>query len=185
MTTIRALLATTVLALAAFVPPAHAEVSETGAGSFAIDNAITVAAPPRTVWLALTRPAEWWSDDHTWSGDAANLTLTPQAGGCFCERIPGEGDIPLDGSAMHGTVIQAVPERALRLSAALGPLQAVPATGILTFTLAAEGPGTVVTLRYAVNGATGFDTAQVAKSVDAVLAAQLEGLRAHLAGGAE
>ncbi len=33
----------------------------------------------------------WWSDAHTYSGKASNLTLRNEPGGCFCETLPGGG----------------------------------------------------------------------------------------------
>ena len=82
----------TILAAAALgaAAPAAAEVVETSSQGFVTQDMAEVAASPMETWLALIRPGEWWNDAHTWSADAANMTLTPQAGGCFCERVPGE-----------------------------------------------------------------------------------------------
>ena len=82
----------TILAAAALgaAEPAAAEVVETSSQGFVTQDMAEVAASPMETWLALIRPGEWWNDAHTWSADAANMTLTPQAGGCFCERVPGE-----------------------------------------------------------------------------------------------
>ena len=164
----------------ALAVPASAEVVEQGESNFVTRDSASVAATPRQTWLALIKPSAWWNDDHTWSGSAANLSLVPSAGGCFCETIPGEGDIPLDGSVQHMVVIQAYPDKALRMRGALGPLQAVPANGILTITLTAMDGGTEVKWEYHVAGVTGFPIETIAAAVDGVMSQQLRGLRDHL-----
>ena len=157
--------------------PLAAEVVEQGETSFVTRDSASVAATPRQVWLALIRPGEWWNDSHTWSGDASNMTLVPSAGGCFCEKIPGSGDIPLDGSVQHMVVIQSSPDRALRMRGALGPLQAVPATGILTVTLQEIEGGTRIGWEYNVGGVSGFPIETISVAVDGVMTQQLHGLR--------
>lgn len=169
-----------VLALA-MSAPAAAEVVATSDNGFVTKDEVTIAATPRQVWLALIKPGEWWNDSHTWSGDASNMSLVPSAGGCFCEKIPGEGDIPLDGSAQHAVVVQAVPDKAMRLRGGLGPLQAVPAEGVLTITLEEVDGGTNLTWEYNVGGPMGFEIATISKAVDGVMSQQLQGLIAHLA----
>lgn len=166
--------------LATLAVPASAEVVATSDSGFVTKASARVAATPRETWLALIKPSDWWNDAHTWSADASNMTLVPSAGGCFCEKIPGEGDIPLDGSAQHAIVVQAVPDRALRLRGGLGPLQAVPATGVLTVTLSEIDGGTRIDWEYNVGGPMGFEIGQISKAVDGVMNQQLLGLRDHL-----
>lgn len=156
--------------------PAIAEVETVTEQGFVTRDVATLSATPRQVWLALIKPADWWNDDHTWSGDAANLSLVPSAGGCFCEAIPGEGDIPLDGSAQHAVVVQAIPDKMLRVRGGLGPLQAVPATGVLTISLEEIEGGTKVTWEYNVGGPLGFEIDAISKAVDGVMSQQLRGL---------
>ena len=164
----------------AIATPAAAEVVATSESGFVTNHESLIAATPRQVWMALIKPGEWWSDSHTWSGDASNMTLVPSAGGCFCEKIPGEGDIPLDGSAQHAVVVQAVPDKAMRLRGGLGPLQAVPAEGVLTITLEEVDGGTKVKWEYSVGGPMGFEIDMISKAVDDVMSQQLQGLTAHL-----
>ncbi|WP_338445010.1 SRPBCC family protein [Pelagerythrobacter marensis] len=159
--------------------PASAEVVERGDDSFVVRVTRTVEAGPREAWMALISPAKWWSDDHTWSGDAANMTLTPQAGGCFCERIPEvetAETVGLAGSVQHMEVIYAAPDSALRLRGALGPLQSEAATGVLTIAFDKAGEGTAITFEYVVGGYMRYDTETIAKAVDGVMAQQIEGL---------
>lgn len=172
----------TVLAAGALVAaaPLSAEVAETNANGFVTRDVAEVAATPLQTWLALIKPGDWWNDSHTWSADASNMTLTPQAGGCFCERVPGEDrddGFSLDGSVQHMEVIQAYPLRNLRMRGGLGPLQSEPATGVLTITIEEIEGGTRVRWEYVVGGYMRYETDIIAKAVDGVMSQQLAGLR--------
>lgn len=178
-------LVTTVLAAATLTAamPLSATVAETSERGFVTQDQADVAASPLDTWLALIRPAAWWNDAHTWSADAGNMTLTPQAGGCFCERVPGEDredGFSLDGSVQHMTVIQAYPLRNLRMRGGLGPLQGEPATGVLTITLEEIAGGTRIRWEYAVGGTMRYEVASISQVVDAVMSQQLHGLRDYL-----
>lgn len=162
---------------------ARAEVIETTADRFVTRATASVKATPLATWLALTRPADWWNSSHSWSGDAKNLTLTPQGGGCFCERIP-VGDSgnssAMEGSARHAEVLQAFPMKVLRMRGGFGPLQGEPATGILTITLKEVPGGTRILWEYNVGGPMRYKIAELAPAVDAVMSGQLARLQAHL-----
>lgn len=159
--------------------PAGAEVTRTTDAGFVSRNEVVVSATPKEVWLALISPADWWDKAHTWSGDSANLALTPQAGGCFCETIP-EVDEPgrfsLEGSVEHMRVVQAYPEAALRMVGSLGPLQSEPVTGVLTIALSKHEKGTRIVWEYNVGGPMRYEVPVIAKAVDGVLATQLAAL---------
>lgn len=174
-----ALVRTALIAGALLALPVHAEVVESTSRGFVTRNAAVVKASPKEAWLALIAPKNWWDSAHTWSGDAANLTLTPQAGGCFCERIPEAADpdrITLEGSAEHMRVIQAYPERALRMQGALGPLQSEAVTGVLTIAISEVEEGTRIVWEYVVGGHMRYEIPPIAKAVDVVLSQQLAGL---------
>lgn len=159
--------------------PLAAEVTRTTDTSFVSRNEVVVAASTKQVWLALISPATWWQSAHTWSGDAKNLTLTPQAGGCFCETIPEvdePGRITLQGSVEHMRVVQAYPESALRMIGSLGPLQSEPVTGVLTIAISKVSAGTRIVFEYNVGGAMRYDVPVIAKAVDAVMTAQIAAL---------
>ena len=156
--------------------PVFAEVVEADNGHFITRNEAVVESDPKETWLALISPARWWSDEHTWSADAANLTLTPQAGGCFCERIPEVQDnnrITLEGSVEHMRVIQAYPEVALRMSGGLGPLQSEPVTGVLTIALSKVDEGTRIVWEYNVAGSMRYPVPVISTAVDGVMTLQL------------
>ncbi|MCL9981766.1 MAG: SRPBCC family protein [Erythrobacter sp.] len=159
--------------------PVAAEVTSSGPLGFVSRHEVVVEASPKAVWLALIAPAGWWTSGHTWSGDAANLSLTPQAGGCFCEKIP-EVDEPgrftLEGSVEHMRVIQAYPEVALRMQGALGPLQSEPVTGVLTIAISKTEAGTRIVWEYNVGGAMRYEVPVIARAVDAVMGIQLASL---------
>ncbi|PLK27977.1 hypothetical protein C0V72_00005 [Porphyrobacter sp. TH134] len=139
------------VAFVSFNAPAAAELTRVTDNSFVSRHEVVVAADPKEVWLTLITPADWWRAEHTWSGDAANLTLTPQAGGCFCETIPEvdePGRVTLQGSVEHMRVVQAYPEQALRMQGALGPLQSEPVTGVLTVAISKVDQGTRIVWEY-------------------------------------
>lgn len=163
--------------------PAAAELIRTDDRGFVTRHEVVVNASPKEVWLALIAPAGWWRSEHTWSGDAANLTMTPQAGGCFCETIP-EVDEPgrftLQGSVEHMRVIQAYPESALRMQGALGPLQSEPVTGILTIAISTVTQGTRIVWEYNVGGPMRYEVPVISKAVDGVMATQLAALAGRL-----
>lgn len=168
--------------------PVAAEVVETTADRFVTRDTASVKASPLATWLALTKPGEWWSPKHSWSGDAKNMTLTPQGGGCFCERIP-VGDSgnssAMEGSARHAEVLQAFPMKVLRMRGGFGPLQGEPGNGVLTITLKEVPGGTRILWEYNVGGPMRYKITELAPAVDGVMSEQLKRLQAHLGALAE
>jgi uncharacterized protein YndB with AHSA1/START domain len=162
------------LMLALVAAPAAAEVTTSDQG-FVISNSATVSAPPAEVWAALVRPSRYWNPDHSYSGNAANLSLEVRAGGCFCETLPN------GGSAEHLRVVMVQPGQLLRLSGALGPLQTEGLAGGLTWQLEAVADGTRISQTYVVGGNMRFDRATLPPIVDGVLREQLTRLAALFA----
>ncbi|WP_234031906.1 SRPBCC family protein [Porphyrobacter sp. SLTP] len=167
------------LASMAWGAAASAEVTRATDDSFVSRHEVVVKASPKQVWLALISPATWWTSEHTWSGSAKNLTLVPQAGGCFCETIP-EVDEPgrftLEGSVEHMRVVQAYPESALRMVGNLGPLQSEPVTGVLTIAISKVDKGTRIVWEYNVGGPMRYEVPVISKAVDGVMGVQLAAL---------
>lgn len=161
----KAAIATLVLVLAA---PASAEVLDASDTGFTSRHSITVAAPPAKVWDALVRPARWWEGAHSYSGDAANLSIDPRPGGCWCEKTA-------NGGVEHMRVVYVAAGDTLRLTGGLGPLQAMPVAGVLTITLKPSGTGTDLVATYAVAGP---GLAGLAAPVDGVLGVQWPRLKA-------
>lgn len=168
------------LLIAASAVPAQAEVVAQSDAGFVIKQSVEVSADQQAIWKALIAPAKWWSSEHTWSHDAANLYLDAQATGCFCEKLPRPADAPADqriGSAEHMHVIFADPQRGLlRMSGALGPLQGEALNGTLTIELKKTETGTRIELEYVVGGYMRMKTEEIAPAVDGVLGQQLAGL---------
>ena len=164
------------IALLAATGSASAEVKSVAANGFEVASAATIAAPPERVYAALGEIGRWWSPSHTFSRNAANLSIELRAGGCFCEALK-EG-----GSVQHLRVVYAAPGAALRLRGALGPLQAEGVDGALSWTLKPAGGGTGVTLSYVIGGYVRGGIEPWAPKVDRVLDEQLQRLKAFVEG---
>ena len=161
---------------AALAADAAAEVKQSAADGFFLAFSGPVAASTMKAYADVTAIQRWWSSEHTYSGKAANLSIKPEAGGCFCERWK-------DGSAEHGRVIMALPGKLLRLETSLGPLQELALKGILSFWIRTEDSSTTLTVEYRVNGASSSGLDQFAPNVDEVLGAQVDRLRRYIATG--
>ncbi len=145
---------------------APAAVQDVASNGFTIVETAGIAASPKQVYAALVAPARWWSSEHTYSQNAANLSLDARAGGCWCEALPG------GGSVLHLVVVNAMPGMLLRLRGALGPLQGMAVDGAMTFTVRAAGKNTQLTLMYVVGGYAKQGFGELATAVDSVLAEQ-------------
>lgn len=147
---------------------ASAEVVEQRPDGFQIRNIIVLdQATPDQAWAALGRVGDWWESAHSYSGDAANMTMPLQPGACFCEALPG-------GGVEHGRVLMAWPAQGtLRLNAPLGPLQAESLTAILTFQIEARAEGGVQIVQTMAVGGASPAAAGYAPAVDQVLSIQL------------
>ncbi len=159
----------------------RAEVLDANRSGFSVRQEILIAAPRLQVYqAAVTRVAEWWSSDHTFSGDAANLYIEPRLQGCFCEKIIEEGN---DGGVVHLVVTFISPGHMLRLTGGLGPLGLLGTNGNLTWEFKDADEGTLLVLNYVVGGysAAGLDT--MATPVDNVLAEQMARLKSLLETG--
>jgi uncharacterized protein YndB with AHSA1/START domain len=151
-----------------------AEVIGVSANGFEVREQLHMELPADKVYEAILSPARWWSSEHTYSGNAANMTLDPRAGGCWCEKLEN------GGSVQHLQVIYVSPGHALRLRGALGPLQAMAVDGAMTWTLKNTPKGTDITLTYAVGGYSKDGFAALSTAVDQVLADQVARLRNSL-----
>jgi uncharacterized protein YndB with AHSA1/START domain len=158
------------------IGPALADVKSVTSNGFEGASAATITAPPDRVYAALGEVGRWWSPSHTFSRDAANLSIELRAGGCFCEKLKN------GGSVAHLTVVYAAPGVGLRLRGALGPLQAEGVDGALSWTLKPVQGGTAVALNYVVGGYIRGGIEQWAPRVDRVLDEQLHNLKNYIEG---
>lgn len=157
------IVAATILALLA--PAAGAELKFAAPDAFLIEHRYTIAAPAAKVWESLQHPERWWPVDHTWSGKRESLSLATEAGGCFCEKWAG-------GSAEHGRVVLAVPDKSLKLDAALGPFLDMAVSGILSIDLTEKEGVTSAVVTYRVSGDPAHKLDGLAPIVDQVLDTQ-------------
>jgi len=160
---------------------ANAEVTNTADNGFTVQHQIVVSGDNEAVWKAMISPSRYWNSEHSWTGDAENFYLVPQAGGCFCELIRTTSDDNIkssDGSVQHMRVIYAHNNKMLRMSGALGPLQGEAVTGTLTMLLQPQGDTTVVRFTYKVGGYMEIPIDQIAPAVDGVIGEQLTRLSA-------
>ena len=155
------------VAAGAVASTARAEVVDSAAGGFTVKQTVTVAAPAAKAWAALVDVRSWWDKSHTWSGDAANLSIEAVPGGCFCEKLPGGGGV------RHMTVVYADPNKLLRMTGGLGPLQDMAVTGAMTFKLTEAQGKTTLEMTYKIAGYAPTGLAALAKPVDGVLGEQL------------
>ena len=72
----------------------RAEVLDSAANGFSVRYSTLISAGRAEVYgTAVDKISEWWSSDHTMSGDAANLYINAKPHGCFCERLGSNGGL--------------------------------------------------------------------------------------------
>ena len=162
---------------------AVAEITDTGPGGFSLQHEVTIDAARADVWrAAIAEVGQWWSDDHTISGNAKNMSIEPVLQGCFCEA---NDKSPNDKSAgvVHLTVTSITPNAMLRLSGGLGPLGLMGVAGNMTWEFFATDSGTSVKFMYAVGGYTPDGLDSLAEPVDYVIREALQRLKAFVETG--
>ncbi|HEY6351621.1 MAG TPA: ATPase [Candidatus Angelobacter sp.] len=124
-----------------------AEVADSGANGFTIKIVTSIHAVPADVYKKLVHNVgDWWNSQHTFSGDAHNLSIEERPMGCFCEKLANGGGV------RHMEVLYFQPGQMLRMSGALGPFQGMGAAGTLTFALTLDAGGTKLEVTYALAG---------------------------------
>lgn len=152
---------------------ATAAVVQSSPDGAIVEHRFQIAASPRAAWSALVHPELWWPSDHTWSGDRANLRMEAQAGACFCENWG-------ESSAEHGRIVMAQPGKLLRIRGALGPLQEMAVTAVLTVELAATpSGGTEASVSYRVSGDASHKLDAFIPAVDRVIGLQFGAFAAY------
>ena len=147
--------------------PKVLHVTETG---FMVENKVTISQPADKVWHALINQVDkWWPKDHTWWGNDSVLSIDEFAGGCFCEKVGYK-------SAEHMRISFVEPQKLLRMTGGLGPLQGMGMHGALDWAFATTDEGTHITLTYRVSGIDPNGFEKLAPIVAQVQGMQLQGL---------
>lgn len=146
---------------------AHAEVTSSAAGGFIVRQVVSVPADHAVAYRKFLQIDQWWDRDHTFSGDAANLSIKARPGGCWCETLKDGGFV------RHMDVVYAAPGEVIRFTGGLGPLQQMAVAGAMSVTFEADGPSTKVTMTYAVGGYAPNGLGALAPIVDGVLGGQM------------
>ena len=156
---------------------ARADVVSSTANGFEVRETTHIAARPDALYAAIIAPSRWWDSAHTFSRSAANLTLDPRAGGCWCETLADGGTV------QHLIVVLAMPGKMLRLRGALGPLQGLGVDGALTWKISSAKDGSDLELTYAVGGFAKDGLDKLAGPVDGVLGEQVQRLKQFIETG--
>jgi len=139
----------------------QAEVVSSSADHYILNHTAVSPLSPDELWLRLVEPASWWHPDHTYSGDASNLSLQPSAGGHWREQWG-------NNSVLHGVVLNIDKGKLLRLDAPFGPLQELAVKVIWTITIEADGSGSKVMFDEVANGVSNSKLDELARAVDFV-----------------
>ena len=140
---------------------AHADIVEASDSHYVLRHEATSSLASDALWQRLVKPASWWHPDHTYSGDADNLSLDVRAGGLWRETWDG-------GSVVHGSILFLEDGKSMRLYAPFGPLQGLGVYTVWTITVSADGAGSKVVFDEISSGAPSADLDELAKAVDYV-----------------
>ena len=158
------------LAASTLAATAQAEILESSDSHFVLRHEATSALSADTLWERLIEPSTWWESDHTFSGDAANLTLEVVAGGHWREDWDGN-------SVAHGRVLTVLKGRILTMEAPFGPLQAMGAYSVWTITITPNDDGTsTVAFDETAIAPPGEDMPAMAEAVNLVKSVAIVGL---------
>ncbi len=150
---------------------AHAEVVSAGPHGFEIRQMVQVVVPQAAAFDAFAQLPRWWSKEHTYSGDSANLSLSLAAGGCFCEALPSGGGVE------HMRVAYIVPGERLVMTGPLGPLLFEATAGVMDVQVERIAGGSRLTMNYRAAGFANGGADKMAPLVDQVLGEQMARFR--------
>ena len=176
MTHISRLKALTAMLIASVIATAaNGEVLDAAPGGFTISYQTEISAAQIDVYnAAVKNVGDWWSDDHTYTGNAGNMYIEAKTQGCFCEKLG------VDGGVVHLVVTFVNPGEMLRLTGGLGPLGLMGVNGNMTWEFTDSEEGTIVTLNYALGGYMDGGLDSIAEAVDGVLVEQMTSLKAFV-----
>ena len=162
--------------LLALSTPAGAEVVSSGPNGFVVRETASIVAPVSQAYAAFARIGSWWSGEHSYSGEAANMRLELRAGGCFCEQWKG-------GGVEHLRVAVVQPNERIVMTGALGPLLYEGASGAMDVQFERIAGGAKVTMTYRAGGFANGNGNTMAPLVDSVLGEQMKRFRTFAAKG--
>lgn len=162
------------IVLSMLASPAAAEVVSAGPNGFHVRHSVQMVVPTDKAYSGFAQVASWWNKDHTYSGDAANLSLALSPGGCFCERLPNGGGIE------HMRVSYIDPGKRIVLTGSLGPLLYEATTGVMDLQFERSAGGSKVTMDYKAAGFFNGGADKLAPIVDGVLAEQFKRYREYV-----
>ena len=155
-----------------FPTPATTRVVAADPTSIVVSQQVEVALPPAGAYAAFGQVSRWWSKDHTYSGNAANLSLDLRPGGCFCEKLG-------TGGVEHLHVVLANPGKQVVMTGLLGPMLYQATSGVMEVTFKPAGQRTSMTMTYRATGLRDAEGASLARSVDMVLGEQMKRFGAY------
>ncbi len=158
-----------------FAAPATAEVVGSNPHGFELRHSINLVIPQERAFAAVGQVQQWWSKDHTYSGDAARLSLQLRPGGCFCERLDGGGGIE------HLRVTYIQPGERIVLTGGLGPLLYEATAGVMDIKVERIAGGSRISMNYRAAGFANGGGEKLAPLVDKVLGEQIKRLRTFAA----
>jgi uncharacterized protein YndB with AHSA1/START domain len=159
------------LALLLTIPlSAVADVADAAANGFTIKFSWDIKAAPADLYQRLVTISDWWQSDHTYSGNAKNLSIDLKPGGCFCEKTP-------KGGVQHMVVVRYDTGKTLVMQGGLGPLQSAAAAANMTVEIAPAEGGSKLNFMYAVTGYAPGGLTRWAPTIDSVLKMQLTRLK--------
>ena len=156
-----------------------AGVTSSAPGGFTVEHEAVIAAPRMAVYdAAINNIGQWWSDDHTMSGDASRMSIDDKVMGCFCEDLDnGNGVVHLVVTFVNRGIV-------IRLTGGLGPLGLMGVAGNMTWEFFDDEEGTTrVKWTYAVGGHREGGLDAVAIPVDYVIGEALVRLAAYVETG--
>ena len=155
-----------------------AGVTSSAPGGFTVEHEAVIAAPRMAVYdAAINNIGQWWSDDHTMSGDASRMSIDDKVMGCFCEDLDnGNGVVHLVVTFVNRGIV-------IRLTGGLGPLGLMGVAGNMTWEFFDEGDATRVRFTYVVGGYRPGGLDAVALPVDYVIGEALMRMQAHVETG--
>jgi hypothetical protein len=158
----------------AVAAPASAEVVSANSNGFEVRHTVNLVAPPGLAFASFAEVAGWWDSEHTYSGNAQQLSLGLSPGGCFCERFPAGGGIE------HMRVTYVDPGKRVVLSGALGPLLYQATAAVMDVEVKPRAGGSQLVLSYRAAGFFNGGADKLAPLVDQVLAEQMKRYRAYV-----